>query len=109
MTAGPLLAASLELLAHHQNVARLSLYIGITLVYVHLNWLNWFHFLILKRGILIILIDGIISLSPLLDVTRKSVNSFFPCLAKLGNSLSIECFPLASDLSGFKSRIKRDL
>ena len=42
------------------------------------------------------------------------VNSFFPCTARLWNSLpfhslSIECFPLTYDLSGFKSRINRHL
>ena len=62
MTAGPSLAASLELWAHHQIVARLILF---------------------KQGMLVILIDGIISLSPLVDVTRMSVNSFFRCLAKI--------------------------
>ena len=35
------------------------------------------------------------------------VNSFFPCAARLLNSLPIECFPLIHDLSGFKSRINR--
>ena len=35
------------------------------------------------------------------------VNSFFPCRARLWNSLPIECFPLTHDLSDFKSRIKR--
>ena len=37
------------------------------------------------------------------------VNSFFPHTARLWNSLHIECFPLAYDLNGFKSRIKRYL
>ena len=37
------------------------------------------------------------------------VNSFFPCTARLWNSLPIECFPLTYDLSGFKSRINRYL
>ena len=44
--------------------------LGITLVDVHLNWLNWFLILILEGGLLIILIDCMISLSPFLDVTR---------------------------------------
>ena len=35
------------------------------------------------------------------------VNSFFPCTARPLNSLSIECFPLTYDLSGYKSRINR--
>ena len=37
--------------------------IGITSVDVHLNWPNWFHFLIFKGGLLIILIDCMIYLS----------------------------------------------
>ena len=37
------------------------------------------------------------------------VNSFFSGMAKLWNSLPIECFPLIYDLSGFKSRINRHL
>ena len=37
------------------------------------------------------------------------VNSFFPCTARLWNSLPIKCFPLTFDLSGFKSRINRHL
>ena len=49
-TAGPSLAASLEPLAHHRSVANLS----------HQNWLNWFHFLIPKGGLLTILIDCVI-------------------------------------------------
>ena len=39
-TVCPSLAASLEPLAHRRNVASLSLSTGITLVDVHLNWLN---------------------------------------------------------------------
>ena len=41
---------------------------------VHLNWLNWFHFVILEGGLLVILIDCIIFLSPFLDVTRMSMS-----------------------------------
>ena len=37
------------------------------------------------------------------------VNSFFPRTAKLWNSLPIECFPLTYGLSGFKSRINRQV
>ena len=55
---------------------------GISLVDEHLNYLNWFRFLILKGGLLVILADWIIYLSPFLDVTRMymSTASF---LAKL--------------------------
>ena len=51
---GLLLAASPEPLAHCWNVAGLSLFYMHTLVDVYLNWLNWFHSLILKGGPLII-------------------------------------------------------
>ena len=74
--AGSSLAASLEPLAHRRNVASLSLFfIGITLVDVHLNCLNSFHFLILEGGLLVILIDCMIFLSPFLDVTRMSMST----------------------------------
>ena len=51
--------------------------IGITLVKVHLNWLNWFHFLIVEEGLLVILIDCMIFLSPFLDVTRMSISTVY--------------------------------
>ena len=60
------------------------------------------------RGLLVILIDCMIFLSPFLDVTRMSVNSFFPCTARLLNSLPVECFPLTYDLNDL-IRIKRHL
>ena len=59
-TVGPSLAASLEPLAQ---------------VDVHLNWLNWFHFLIFKGGLLAILIDCMIFLSLFLDVARMSMST----------------------------------
>ena len=59
-TVSPSLATSLEPLAHHRNVASLSLSMGIALVNVHLNWLNWFHSFTLKVGLLVILIDCMI-------------------------------------------------
>ena len=37
------------------------------------------------------------------------VNSFCPGTARLWNSVAIECFPLAYDLSDFKSRINKHL
>ena len=72
---GPSLAASLEPLAHHRNVASLVFSIGITLVDIHLNWLKLFHFLFLEVGLLIILIDWMIFLCPFLDVTRMSMST----------------------------------
>ena len=74
-TDGPSLVDSLELLAHCQNVASLSLFYRYYLV-VHFNWLKWFHFLILEGGLLVILTDCMIFPSPFLDVTGiyKSVS-----------------------------------
>ena len=52
---------------------------GIALVDVYLSRLNWFNFLILEVGLLVILIECIIFLSPFLDVTKRfmSTVSFF--------------------------------
>ena len=47
--------------------------IGTTLVDVVQNWLNWFHFLFLEGGLLIVLIYCIIFLSQFLDVTKMSM------------------------------------
>ena len=82
--------------------------IGITLVGAVQNWLNWFHFDFPERGLLVILIDCIIFLSPFLDLTRMFISpvSFLAKLDSL-NSLPVECFPLTSDLSGFRSRINK--
>ena len=74
-TVVPLLTASLETLAHHRNVATFS--IAFTLVDVHLNWMNWFHFFILVAGLLFILIGSMIFLSPFLDVIRMSISTVF--------------------------------
>ena len=48
---------------------------GITLIDVYLNWLNWFHFLVLEGDVLVILIDYMIFLSPFLDGTRTSMST----------------------------------
>ena len=74
-TVGPSLAASLEPLALCQNEAGLNLFSDTTLVDVHLNWLNWFHFLILDAGLPIILMVYMTFLSPFLDDTRMSMST----------------------------------
>ena len=74
-TVDPSLAVSLEPLAHHQNVASLYFSIVITLADVLQNWLNWFHFLFLEGGLLVILIDCMSFLSPFLDVTSMSIST----------------------------------
>ena len=77
MTVCPSLAATFELLTHRRNVS------SIDLVDVFQNWLNWFYFLFLDGGLLVILIDCIIFLSLFLDVTRMSMSTI-TLLAQLG-------------------------
>ena len=62
---GPTLATSLETLVHRRNVV---FSMGITLIDVRLNLLNWFQFLILVGGLLVILTVCTIFLSPFLYV-----------------------------------------
>ena len=85
-TVGPSLAASLESLAHCQNVVSLSLFYRYYLVDVLQNWLTWFHFLFLGGGLLVILIDCMIFMSPFLDVTRVSMSTV-SFLAQLGSRI----------------------
>ena len=62
-TVGPSIATCLKPLANRRNVFS----INITLVDIHLNWLNWLHFLILEGGLLVILIDCMIFLLPFIE------------------------------------------
>ena len=79
------------------------------MVDVDLNWINWFHPLSLEGGLLIILIDYMISLSLFLDVKMVSLSTV-SFLAQLDSGfLPIEWFPLTYDLNGFKSRINGHL
>ena len=71
----PSLAASLESMSHCQNLADLSLFYRYYLENVHLNWLYWFHFFILKGDLLVTLIHGMIFLSPFPDITRMSMST----------------------------------
>ena len=61
---------NLKPLAHHGNVASLSLfwwyYFG-----NHLNWIVYFHLFFLKGGLLVILIDCMIFLSTFLELTLE--------------------------------------
>ena len=109
-TVGPSLAASLEPLAHHRNVANLSLlyryYFGRCS-----SELTQLVPLPFSRGRSTRYSDRLHDFSVTIPRCYKDVyvNSFFPRTAKLWNSLLIECFPLTYDLSGLKSRINRHL
>ena len=107
-TVGPSLATSHEPLAHHQNVACLSLFYryysgrcssGMAQV-VPLPY---------PRGRSTHCSDRLHDFSVTIPRCYKDlyVNSFFLCTTRLWNSQSIECFSLTYDLNGFKSRISR--
>ena len=68
-----LLVLHLLPLLNHWHI--IKTYPAIILVDVHLNWLHFFHFLILGGGLLIILIDSMIFLSPFQYVTRMSMST----------------------------------
>ena len=74
-TTGPSLAASLDPLAHRRNVGSLSLFYRYYFGRCSSELAQLFHFLILKGGLLVILIDCMIFLSPFLDVTRISMST----------------------------------
>ena len=100
---GPLLTASLELLAHCWNVARLSLF------YRCLSELAQLVPLPYSGGRSTHYSDSSHDFSVTIRRFYKDVyvNSFFPRTAKLWNSLCMECFPLTYDLNSFKSKINR--
>ena len=71
-TADPSLAASSELLAHCQTVASLSFFYRYYFGRCSSELAQLVHLCILEGGLLVILIDCMIFLSPFLDVTRMS-------------------------------------
>ena len=76
-TVGWSFASSSWPLGHRLNAASLILSIGIILVDIYLNWLNLFHFLILARGLLVILDCLIFSVTISRCYKDVYVNSFF--------------------------------
>ena len=72
-----------------------------TLVDVCLNWLNWFHILILVENLLIILILHDFSNTSPTCYKHFYVNSFFSRTTRHSNSLPIECFLLSYDFNKF--------
>ena len=107
-TVGPSLAVSVEPLAHHQNVANLSLFYR----YYFGRWSSEPTQLVplpYSQGMSTRYSDRFHDFSVTTPRCYKDVyvNSFFPRTARLWNSLYIEYFHLTYDLSGFKSRIKQ--
>ena len=110
MIVGPWLAASVEPLAYRRNVASLSLFYR----YYFGSCSSELAQLVphpFSRGRSSPYSDRLHDFSVTIPRFYKDVyvNSFFPRMAKLWNSLPIECFPLTYDLSSFKSRINRHL
>ena len=109
-TVDPSLATSLEPLAHHRNLASLSLlyryYFGRCS-----SGLAQLVPLPYSRGRSTRYSGRLYDFSVTIPRCYKDVyvNSFFPSTARLWNSLPIECFPSTSDLNDFKSRINRHL
>ena len=104
------LTASIEHLAHHQNMASLSLFYRYYFGRCS-SQLAQLVPLPLSRVRSTCYSDKLHDFSVTVSRCYKDVyvNSFSPRMAKLWNSLPIECFPLTYDFSGFKSRINRHL
>ena len=107
---GPSLAASLEPLAHCGNVFSLSLFYRYHFGRCSSELAQLFP-LPFSRGRFTRYSFRLHDFSGTIPRCYKDVyvNSFFPSMANLRNSLPIECFSLTYDLSGFKSRINRHL
>ena len=103
---GPSLAFSLEPLAHHQNIANLSLFYRYCfgrcsselaqLIPHSYSWGRSAHYS--DR-----LLDFFVTI--IRCYNGVYVYSFFPCTTRLWNSLPVERFPLTYDLNGFNSII----
>ena len=107
-TVGHSLDASLEFIAHCQNVASFSLFYS-----YYFGRCSWEPVQLVplpfSRGRSSHYSDRLHDFTSTIPRCYKDVyvTSLFPRTATLWNSLSIECFPLTYDLSGFKARINR--
>ena len=109
-TVGPSLAASCEPLAHCRNVASLSLFYR----YYFGRCSSELTQMVAppySQGRSSRYSDRLHDFFVTIPTCYKDVyvNGFFPCTARLWNSLPTKCFPLTYVLSCFKSRISRHL
>ena len=109
-TVGPSLAASLEPLAHCWNVANLSLFCRYYFGRCS-SELAQLVPLPFSRGRSTRYSERLHDFSVTIPRWYKDVyvNCFFPLKVRPWNSPPMECFPLALDLNGLKSRINRHL
>ena len=107
-TVGSSLAACLEPLAHRRNLANLSLFYRYYFGRCFSNLAQLVP-LSFSRGRSTRYSDRLHDFSATIPRCYKDiyVNTFFPCIARLWNSLPVECFPLTYHQKGFKSRINR--
>ena len=103
-TVTPSLAASLNLALSPKcgQLESITFTQGITLDDVHLNWLNWFCFLILGE------VHSFFRLIAWF-FRHHSVTILSSFTARLWNFFPVEWFPWTYDLNGFKSRIDRQI
>ena len=109
-TVGPSRDASLEPLAHCQNVASLSLFYRYYFGRCSSELAQLVPLTFSQEGSTLYS-ERFHYFSVTIPICYKDVyvNSFFPHTARAWNSWPIECFPLTYDLSCFKSRINRHL
>ena len=101
---GSALVASLELLAHWRNWTSLSLFYRYYFGRCTSELPQWFHFLIVKGGLLVVLTECTIFLSPFLNVTRMSMSTV-SFVAELDSG--ILCLKnLTYDLNGFEDCVR---
>ena len=109
-TVGPSFATFLEALAHRRNIASLSLFYRYYFgkCSSELAQLVPYPF---SRGRSTRYSDRLHDFSGTIPRCYNDiyVNSFFPLIAIVWNSLPMKCFPLIYDLNGFKSRINRQI
>ena len=107
-TVGPSLAASIEPMAHRQNVASFKSLLQVLLwqMFFRTDSTGFF-----SQGRSTHYFDILHDFSVTIPRYYKDVymNSFFPHTGRLWNSLPIVCFALTYDLSCFKTRINRHL
>ena len=106
---GRSLAASLEPLAHHWNLASFSLFYRCYFGICSSELAQLVPFSSWRRSTFYS--DRLHDFFVTIPRCYKDVyfNSFFRCTVRLWNSLPIECFPWTYNLNGFNSRINRHL
>ena len=98
-TVYPSLAAFVKPLAHHRNVVRLSLFHSYYFGRCSSELAQLVPLLPFSQRTSTCYSDRLCDFWVSIPRCYKDVNSFFPCTARLWNSLPIECFPLTYDLN----------